>query len=69
MSLRPGLVTSWPWLAARAIWIKQHGHRVEVMLRLYAAWLEGATESDICAIKQAMESKPTARTAILVRAP
>jgi hypothetical protein len=25
-----------PWVA------KQHGHSVEVMLRMYAAWLEGA---------------------------
>jgi len=26
---------------------KQHGHSVEVMLRMYAAWLEGATDSEI----------------------
>jgi integrase len=41
------------------LWVaKQHGHSVEVMLRMYAAWLEGATESDIHAIKQAMERRP-----------
>jgi hypothetical protein len=39
-----------------------HGHRGE---RMYAAWLEGATESDIHAIKQAMETRPTARAAFL----
>jgi hypothetical protein len=39
---------------------KQHGHSVEVMLRMYAAWLEGATECDH-AIKQAMENRPAAR--------
>jgi hypothetical protein len=33
---------------------KQHGHSVEVMLRMYAASIEGATDADIQAIKQAM---------------
>jgi hypothetical protein len=28
---------------------------------MYAAWLEGATESDIHAIKNAMEKRPSAR--------
>ena len=37
---------------------KQHGHSVEVMLRMYAAWLDGATAADIQAIKQAMEKGP-----------
>jgi hypothetical protein len=38
-------------LGKNLLWIaKQHGHSVEVMLRMYAAWLEGATESDIHAI-------------------
>jgi hypothetical protein len=46
-------------------WVaKQHGHSVEVMLRMYAAWLEGATDSDIHAIKQAREERPAARAAI-----
>jgi hypothetical protein len=40
---------------------KQHGHSVEVMLRMYAAWLEGATEADIHAIKKAMEKTSVAR--------
>jgi hypothetical protein len=34
------------------------------MLRMYAARLEGATEADIHAIKQAMERRPDARNAI-----
>ena len=48
-----------PWVA------KQHGHNVEVMLRMYAAWLEGATNADIHSIKQAMEKAPFARAAFL----
>jgi hypothetical protein len=52
-------------LGKNLLWVaKQHGHSVEVMLRMYAAWLEGATESDIHAIKQAMERRPAARVAI-----
>jgi len=53
-------------LGKNLLWVaKQHGHSVEVMLRMYAAWLEGATDSDIHAIKQAMERRPAARVAIL----
>ncbi len=49
-------------LGKNLLWVaKQHGHSVEVMLRMYAAWLEGAMESDIHAIKHAMEKRPTAR--------
>jgi hypothetical protein len=43
---------------------KQHGLSVEVMLRMYAAWLDGATDADIHAIKHAMETGPVARNAI-----
>ena len=51
--------------AANLLWVaKQHGHSVEVMLRMYAAWLDGATAADIQAIKQAMEKRPAARAAI-----
>jgi hypothetical protein len=32
---------------------------------MYAAWLEGATDSDIHAIKQLMEKRPVARAAFL----
>jgi hypothetical protein len=37
-----------------ALWVaKQHGHSVQTMLDAYAAWLEGTTESDLLAIKEA----------------
>jgi hypothetical protein len=52
-------------LGKNLLWVaKQHGHSVEVMLRMYAAWLDGATAADIQAIKQAMEKRPAARAAI-----
>jgi len=35
---------------------KQHGHSVQTMLQVYAAWTEGAKAADIEAIKRAMES-------------
>lgn len=50
-------------LGKNLLWVaKQHGHSVEVMLRMYAAWIEGATDADIQAIKQAIEAGPAART-------
>ncbi len=53
-------------LGKNLLWVaKQHGHSVEVMLRMYAAWLEGATEADIHAIKNAMEKRPSARAEFL----
>jgi hypothetical protein len=46
-------------LGKNLLWAaKQHGHSVEVMLRMYAAWIEGATEDDIQAIRNAMEARP-----------
>jgi integrase len=33
---------------------KEHGHRVITMLTVYAAWTEGAVETDILAIREAM---------------
>jgi integrase len=52
-------------LGKNLLWVaKQHGHSVEVMLRMYAAWLDGATEADIQSIKQAMEKRPAARPAL-----
>lgn len=39
------------------LWVaKQHGHTITTMLRAYAAWAEGAAESDIAAIERAMEA-------------
>jgi hypothetical protein len=53
-------------LGKNLLWVaKQHGHSVEVMLRMYAAWLEGATDSDIHAIKKSMDKRPDARAAFL----
>ena len=41
------------------LWVaKQHGHSVQTMLEVYAAWTEGAKETDIEAIRQAMQSSP-----------
>jgi hypothetical protein len=39
---------------------KQHGHSVETMWRVYSAWMEGAVDSDIEAIKSAMQLEPGA---------
>ena len=33
---------------------KQHGHSIATMFRVYSAWMEGALDSDIDAIKSAM---------------
>jgi len=39
------------------LWVaKQHGHSVQTMLETYAAWLDGTTESDLLAIKRAIEA-------------
>jgi hypothetical protein len=52
-------------LGKNLLWVaKQHGHSVEVMLRMYASWLDGATDTDIHAIRQAMEKRPIVRAAI-----
>ena len=34
----------------------QHGHGVNTMLEVYAAWIEGAKESDVEAIRRRDES-------------
>jgi len=39
---------------------KQHGHSVQVMLTVYAAWIEGGGESEVSAIKAAMGATPAA---------
>ena len=53
-------------LGKNLLWVaKHHGHTVEVMLRMYAAWLDGAA-ADIQAIKRAMERRPAARVAFSV---
>jgi hypothetical protein len=46
-------------LGKNLLWVvKQHGQSVEVMLRMYAAWIEGATEADIQAIRDAIDGLP-----------
>src|SRR5882757_3293493 len=37
------------------LWVaKQHGHSTVTMLRTYAAWVEGAVDTDVEAIKRSM---------------
>lgn len=43
---------------------KEHGHRVLTMLTVYAAWVEGAIERDIIAIRAAMDYPPLAADGI-----
>jgi len=47
---------SWNLMLGRnPLWVaKQHGHRIATMLSVYAAWVEGARECDIAAIRRAM---------------
>jgi integrase len=44
---------------------KQNGHSVQVMLAVYAAWMEGAGEAEIAAIKAAMVGAPASLVAQL----
>jgi hypothetical protein len=56
-------------LGKNLLWVaKQHGHSVEVMLRMYAAWIEGATEADIQAIRIAMDGRPKVSTLLFALA-
>jgi hypothetical protein len=42
-------------LGRNPLWVaKQHGHRIATMLSVYAAWVEGARECDLAAIRRAM---------------
>ena len=47
---------SWNLMVGKnPLWVaKQHGHSVQTMLEVYAAWTGGASEADIEAIRQAM---------------
>jgi flavorubredoxin len=51
---------SWNLMCGKnPLWVaKQHGHSVQTMLEVYAAWTEGAGDAEVAAIKQAMESTP-----------
>jgi integrase len=37
---------------------KQHGHSIDTMLRVYAAWIEGTRECDVAAIKRGIGRRP-----------
>ncbi len=44
------------------LWVsRQHGHSISTMLRVYAAWAEGATETDVGAIRRSMNPCATTR--------
>jgi integrase len=51
---------SWNLMVGRsALWVaKQHGHSIATMLRVYAAWTEGAIDADLDTIKRAMAVAP-----------
>jgi len=59
---------SWNLMVGKnPLWVaKQHGHSIATMLRVYAAWAEGAMESDIETIKRSM-SEPSALQGVLTR--
>ncbi|HVX91196.1 MAG TPA: hypothetical protein VHC20_06260 [Candidatus Paceibacterota bacterium] len=61
--------TSVSWNLMRGknpLWVaEQHGHRIATMFSVYAAWVQGARECDIAAIRRAMgydQHLPTNRT-------
>ena len=47
---------SWDLMIGRnLLWVaRQHGHGVATMLSVYAAWIEGSSEADVVAIREAM---------------
>jgi integrase len=48
-------------LGKNVLWVaKQHGHSIITMLRIYAAWTEGAVEADVTAIERSMMLTRTA---------
>jgi integrase len=64
---------SWDLMIGRnALWVaRQHGHSIATMLRFYAAWAAGALESDITAMRRAMNSQrpPHRHTTVSNRCP
>jgi integrase len=62
---------SWNLMLGKPLlWVAQQaGHSVEVMLRMYAKWLRGATQADIDAIRQFMDgTEPGLRAEVVARA-
>jgi len=44
-------------LGRNLLWVaRQHGHSMATMLSVYAAWVEGASEADVIAIREAMNA-------------
>ncbi len=62
---------SWNLMAGKnVLWVaKQHGHSVVTMLRIYAAWAEGAVETDVEAIKRSMNLTENLAVDLSVAAP
>lgn len=56
---------SWSLMVGKnPLWVaKQHGHSISTMLRVYAAWAEGAVESDVEAIRRSMNRHARLRPA------
>jgi integrase len=48
---------------------KTFGHGVEVMFKMYAAWIDGTTEADIESIGRAMQVEPTGARVEALMAP
>ena len=57
---------SWNLMLGRnPLWVaQQHGHSISTMLWVYAAWIEGASETDLVRLRKAMQKKrpPSARS-------
>jgi integrase len=60
---------SWNLMIGKnALWVaKQHGHSIATMLRVYAAWADGAVESDIEAITRSMDQITAGRASVRTR--
>jgi hypothetical protein len=54
---------SWNLMTGKnPLWVaKQHGHSIATMLRVYAAWAEGAVEADVETVKRSMNLTPDRR--------
>lgn len=66
----PHSFVSWNLMIGKnLLWVsKQHGHSVQTMLSTYAAWVEGAKDEDVEAIKRAMNARPTMAATSEIRA-
>ena len=62
---------SWDLMIGRsALWVaRQHGHSISTMLRFYAAWADGAPESDVERIRATVNSERPLRHKTTTRRP